>query len=251
MSFKFKASTRKTRRAPPERAGLPLARSLSSDAVLCYGRHALLRRVRRADGAGLMGTRLRICAFIAASNATAVFADPAPAQAPPGAAATYASTEASLENSAVFVADAFADINFINLASRMAIAHTTNEKIRDFAIKVAKGETAVGMSVKVWMRAAVHKALSAPAPSPASYTLAEKFRKLRLRPSQRADLQHLSSLQGRDFDAFYISTQKDALLRLKSLYEGFAQNDADSELHAIAAQELPEVEHMIVAVGGL
>jgi predicted outer membrane protein len=70
-------------------------------------------------------------------------------------------------------------------------------------------------------------------------------------PSQASVLQRLSSLQGRDFDVLYVSVEKDGLRRLETVYQDFVQNGADPGLHAIAAQELPEVKQLIAALGGL
>jgi predicted outer membrane protein len=189
----------------------------------------------------------RLCALIAGSfvfTGTPALAQaqlPPPADAPPPAGATLA----SLENSAAFVADAFPDVHFLNEASRMAIAHATNEKLRDLALRVAREETAVGISLMHWVHTSGH-ATTAEFP-----TLAVGFNPPRMLPSQASVLQRLSSLQGRDFDVLYVSVEKDGLRRLETVYQDFVQNGADPGLHAIAAQELPEVKQLIAALGGL
>jgi predicted outer membrane protein len=195
----------------------------------------------------------RICALVAASVAlTAFVCAPASAQAPPVATprADDASL-ASLENSAAFVGGAFPDIHFLNETSRMAISHAGNEKTRAFALTVAKEETSAGISIMNWMRGSGGGGTIVPSATPAFTSLAVSLKTPRMVPSQAAALQHLSRLQGQDFDVFYASVEKEALLRLESVCQDFVQNGADPGLRAIAAQELPEVKRMIVALGAL
>jgi predicted outer membrane protein len=154
-----------------------------------------------------------ICALITGSF---IFAGtPALAHAQPGlpppadAPAAAGTTLASLENAAAFVADAFPDVHFLNEASRMAIAHATNEKVRDLALRVAREETAVGISLMHWVRTSGH---ATPAEFP---TLAVGFKPPRMLASQAGVLQRLSSLQGRDFDVLYVSVEKEGLRRFR------------------------------------
>jgi predicted outer membrane protein len=190
-----------------------------------------------------------VCALITGSF---VFAGmPGLAQAPPGlpppadAPAAAGATLASLENAAAFVADAFPDVHFLNEASRMAIAHATNEKVRDLAPRVAREETAVGISMMHWVRTSGHET------PPKLPTLAVGFNPPRMLAVQAGVLQRLSSLQGRDFDVLYVSVEKEGLRRLQTIYQDFIQNGADPGLHAIAAQELPAVKQLIAALDGL
>ena len=190
-----------------------------------------------------------VCALITGSF---VFAGaPGLAQAPPGlpppadAPAAAGATLASLENAAAFMADAFPDVHFLNEASRMAIAHATNEKVRDLALSVAREETAAGISMMHWVRTSGH---ATPAKVP---TLAVGFKPPRMLASQAGVLQRLSSLQGRGFDVLYVSVEKEGLRRLETVYQDFIQNGLDPGLHAIAAQELPAVKQLIAALDGL
>ncbi len=187
-------------------------------------------------------------------RAAAATAQAAPAQAavaaiaPAGAAQAPTTTMLDdLESSADFVGDAFPDVHFLNQASRMAIAHATDEKVRDFALRVARDETTTGLSLMQWVHAPRHRE----AGQSADAALAAPFETPRMQPSQLNILQRLSSLQGRDFDVFYVSAEKECLQHLEAIYEDFVQNGADPGLHAMAAKELSEVKQLILAAGGL
>jgi predicted outer membrane protein len=191
----------------------------------------------------LIAANLSLTAFIGA---------PASTQVPPVATARAdAATLASFENAAAFVAGAFPDIHFLNETSRMAISHAANEKTRAFALTVAREEASAGISIMNWMRSSGRSGAGGPSPTPAPTSFAVSLKTPHMAPSQAAALQHLSRLQGQDFDVFYTSVEKDALLRLESVCQDFVQNGADPGLRAIAAQELPEVKRMIVALGAL
>jgi predicted outer membrane protein len=189
-----------------------------------------------------------VCALIAGSfvfAGTPGLAQAPPAPPPANAPAAAGATLASLENAAAFMADAFPDVHFLNEASRMAIAHATNEKVRDLALSVAREETAAGISMMHWVRTSGH---ATPAEVP---TLAVGFKPPRMLASQAGVLQRLSSVQGSDFDVLYVSVEKEGLRRLETVYQDFIQNGVDPGLHAIAAQELPAVKQLIAALDGL
>lgn len=156
-------------------------------------------------------------------------------------------TQAALENAAVLVADAFPDVQFLNETSRMAIAHAANEKIRDFALRVARDETAIGMSMVHWVRVS-DRAKPSQSADPA---VAARPAVPRMEAPQAAILQRLSNLQGRDFDALYLSVEKDSLQHLDVVYRDFLQYGSDPGLHAVAAQEAAEVKRLIAALGEL
>ena len=66
-----------------------------------------------------------------------------------------------------------------------------------------------------------------------------------LLPANREDLDRLQTLDGRQFDALYRSTQQDSLRQLATLYRDYAANGDDAALRALAASELPKVNHRL------
>ncbi|VTZ52040.1 conserved exported hypothetical protein [Methylocella tundrae] len=195
------------------------------------------------------GARTRL---IAASALIAAAVAPLKAQtatapdAPPIAAGR--NLPSSLEQSAAFIGDAFPSIHFLDQASRMAIAHSKNDKIRDFAEHVAQDETSVGNSLMHWVRTGGAGAADETSPS---NRLAIGIKPPRMLASQANFLQHLSGLQGHDFDVMYVSIEKDALQNLASVYELYVRNGLDPGLQAIATRELPEVKHLISVLASL
>ena len=72
-----------------------------------------------------------------------------------------------------------------------------------------------------------------------------------LLPASRRDLDRLNALDGRQFDALYVSTQEDALRQLATLYRDYATNGDDPALRALASSELPKVNHRLEQIGRL
>ena len=72
-----------------------------------------------------------------------------------------------------------------------------------------------------------------------------------LLPAGEADMARLSKLHGRQFDAFYLSTQTDALHQLATLYLDYMHDGDDPALRAIAARELPRVQHRLADIHAL
>ncbi len=58
--------------------------------------------------------------------------------------------------------------------------------------------------------------------------------------AEREDLSRLASMNGRAFNALYLSTQSDALRQLATLYRDDLRNGDDPALRAIATRELPK-----------
>ena len=67
-------------------------------------------------------------------------------------------------------------------------------------------------------------------------------------PAEAQDLSRLLSLNGREFDALYTSTQSDALHQLATLYRDYLRNGDDPALRAIATRELPRVTARIAGL---
>ncbi len=72
-----------------------------------------------------------------------------------------------------------------------------------------------------------------------------------LLPANREDMDRLKSLDGRQFDALYRSTQQDSLRQLATLYRDYAANGDDPALRAIATGELPKVNRRLEQIGRL
>ncbi len=66
-----------------------------------------------------------------------------------------------------------------------------------------------------------------------------------LLPSDRENMEHLKSSDGRQFDALYRSTQQDSLRQLAILYRDYAAHGDDPSLQALAASELPKVNRRL------
>lgn len=66
-----------------------------------------------------------------------------------------------------------------------------------------------------------------------------------LLPSEDTDMARLGSLSGRRFDAFYKTTQTDALRQLATLYTDYMRDGDDPALRAMAARQLPLVKHRL------
>lgn len=189
------------------------------------------------------------------ARALAALALAAPAAAQTGVDANpppvSSGTPSPSELTARFVASAIPNANFIAAASRMASANSHNDKIRKFAEAVAKDQTAVANSLEAWVN------VNGPIVTLRSPYMGKigpgtpKISAPQLLPPQRSNLQRLSASQGRGFDSLYVSTLKEALAQLQTLYRDFPQTDADPGLKAIAVRELPKVEQTISTLGAL
>jgi predicted outer membrane protein len=192
-------------------------------------------------------------ALMAKVLAALVVATPAAAQTgvdanpPPVSSGTSSSSELM----ARFVASAIPATNFIAAASRIASANSRNGKIQQFAEALAKDQTAVANSLDSWVN------VNGPVVTLRSpYTGkigpgAAKLSAPQLLPPQRSNLQRLSASQGRDFDSLYVSTLREALIQLRTLYRDFSLTGADPGLKAIAVRELPKVEQAISSLDAL
>ena len=72
-----------------------------------------------------------------------------------------------------------------------------------------------------------------------------------LLPSQETDMERLSTMSGKRFDAFYVTTQKDALRQLVTLYTDYQTNGDDPALRAMAARQLPIVRQRLEQLRGM
>ena len=66
-----------------------------------------------------------------------------------------------------------------------------------------------------------------------------------LLPSQQTGMDRLSTMSGKRFDAFYVTTQRDALRQLATLYTDYMSSGDDPALRAMAARQLPIVKQRL------
>lgn len=72
-----------------------------------------------------------------------------------------------------------------------------------------------------------------------------------LLPSGDTDMTRLSGLTGHRFDTFYMTTQKDALRQLVTLYTDYARDGDDPALRAMATRQLPIVKHRLAQLSAM
>lgn len=172
-----------------------------------------------------------------------------------------------------FLANVRPNIDFLDRSSRLALDHSRNGGIRSFAHDEAREQTftanalvaytqtntisgavaAIGDDTAVAVPSAGgvsfavpdlttgrSVALDVPEP-PLTVTRAAPPPGSTLLPAGQADLDRLSRLNGRAFDALYRSTQWDALRQLATLYASYVQNGDDPSLRALSSRELPKI----------
>jgi predicted outer membrane protein len=166
---------------------------------------------------------------------------------------------------AAFIANVVPNIDFLDDASRMALARSPNPFIRRFAHRLAAQQTIAGNSITAWAQtnAPMLTGRSAYAGDPllglpalpinmivgvgSAFTggaiVASNGRPL-LR-SEAEDMARLSSLSGGAFDRLYRDTSLDALRQLATLYTDYAVNGDDPALRSFARIELPKVRMRI------
>jgi len=163
-----------------------------------------------------------------------------------------------------FIANAMPDVNFLDSASRMAVDKASRPAIRRFAYNLAAQQTIAGNAMTAWAetdgplmtgRSAYDPILGLAtlpinvilgvgnALTGGSIVAARDGRALSR--SQADDLARLSTAQGRDFDALYVQTQRDALLQLETIYSDYAVRGPDPGLRSLAQTELPEVRRRL------
>jgi hypothetical protein len=64
-------------------------------------------------------------------------------------------------------------------------------------------------------------------------------------------LKQLSQLRGPGFDSLYVSSLKETMGQLQTLFHEFGEGGGDAGLRAIAKRELPKLEETISALNAL
>jgi predicted outer membrane protein len=169
---------------------------------------------------------------------------------PPPASQSDAASQRELTEH--FVATALPAANFISHASRMASTNSQNKKLRELAEELAKSQNAVAVSLAGWVNVSSSVVTRrSPYTGKIGNGAAARLSAPALLPAQVRNLQRLSAARGPSFDSLYISTVKEALDQLQTLYKGYDQPSLDPGLKAIADRELPEVEKTINALDHL
>ncbi len=197
-----------------------------------------------------------------------------------GAAPAFAGSPAT----DAFVANVHPNVDFLDNASRLALKTSTSAKLRGFARTEATEQTLAGNQLVAWTQtqtpsgiatvtggpvAVVGEPVAAAASVPldvadgvgdvltgrsvaidtpvevAPLTVTRTPAPGTLLPSQQTDMDRLSTMSGKRFDAFYVTTQRDALRQLATLYTDYATNGDDPALRAMAARQLPIVRQRL------
>jgi predicted outer membrane protein len=153
------------------------------------------------------------------------------------------------EQIARFLDTAIPNTNFIASASRMATAYARDRKLRDIALGLAKDQASVANSLTAQVNV-IGPIIARRSPS-AGGPGAPNVSAPQLLPAQASTLRQLSRLRGPGFDALYVSSVKESLGQLQTLYRDFGEAGGDAELRSIAKRELPKLEQTISALNGM
>jgi predicted outer membrane protein len=137
-----------------------------------------------------------------------------------------------------FLGTAIPGTNYIASAGRMATAHAQNSKLRKIALDLAKDQTSVANSLAAWVNVS-GPVVTRQNPYAAAGGGATRVTAPRLLPDQVSLLQQLSQLRGQNFDSLYVSSVKETLAQLQTLFRDFGEGGGDAGLRAIAKWELP------------
>jgi predicted outer membrane protein len=156
-------------------------------------------------------------------------------------------TSQSAEPISRIIATAIPNANFVATASRMATAHAQNSKLREFARNLARNQTSVARSLTARVNV-IGPIIARRPPSAGGGAGGANVSAPQLLPDQASTLRQLSRLRGPGFDALYVSSVKESLAQLQTLYRDVAKADGDAELRSLAQRELPKLEETISAL---
>ncbi len=187
----------------------------------------------------------RVLAFLAIATTAAAQAG-TEIESPPAAPAGLPPAEQVTR----FIATAIPNANFIASASRMATAYAQNGKLREIALDLAKDQTSVANSLTAWVNV-IGGVVTRRSPSAGGGAGAKNVSAPQLLPAQASNLRQLSRLRGASFDSLYVSSLKETLGQLKTLFREFGEGAGNADLRAIAKRELPKLEQAISALNAL
>ncbi len=145
------------------------------------------------------------------------------------------------------IATAIPNANFVAAASRMATAHAQNGKLREIARDLAKDQTSAANSLTKRVNV-IGPVIARRSPSAGGGAGGPNLSAPQLLPDQASTLRQLSHLRGPGFDALYVSSVKESLAQLQTLYRDVAKAEGDAELRSLAERELPKLEETISAL---
>jgi hypothetical protein len=137
-----------------------------------------------------------------------------------------------------FLGLAIPGTNYIASASRIATTYAHNSKLRKIALDLAKDQTSVANSLAAWVNVS-GPVVTRQNPYAAEGGATTRIAAPRLLPDQVSLLQQLSQLRGQNFDSLYVSSLKESLSQLQTLYPDLGDVGGDAGLRAIAKRELP------------
>ena len=184
--------------------------------------------------------------------ATAAAQTDAETEPPPANSAGASSTEHASppEQMTRFLATAVPGTNFIASASRMAVAFAHNSKLQKLAGEINKEQTSVAVTLSAWVNVN-GPVVTRQNPYAAGGGGITKVTAPQLLPDQVSLLQQLSQLRGPGFDSLYVSSLKETMGQLQTLFHEFGEGGGDAGLRAIAKRELPKLEETISALNAL
>ena len=172
-------------------------------------------------------------------------------------AAPITASAASLMTDA-FLTNANQDIDFLDRASRFALANSKSSKVKSFAHDQARDQTLTANRIGDWIQAdlgpqaggdkmATGRSVAVDgSASPIAHKMAAMTP-----PAGQEDLDSLEGLTGKDFDDVYKPREQATLEQLRDLYTAYAVSGDDASLVAIANSELPKIKRQIVELGRL
>ncbi|ACB93784.1 DUF4142 domain-containing protein [Beijerinckia indica] len=198
--------------------------------------------------------------------------------APPPPYAYYAQGMISAQT-ARFINDVLPAAQFLDEASRMALTHSHDQRIRRMARRIAGQQTMATNTMTAFLttgntRAAglmTGRSVAVQTGNPTDNPLAPVgglsnvvtggalgTQPMGMRPGtfalsthQSEELERLAKLRGPDFDRLYVSTQIDAMRQLAVIYRDYRQNGDNPGLREFAGSALPLLTRTIARLSAL
>ncbi len=147
-------------------------------------------------------------------------------------------------NTEAFLANATANVDFLDRSSRLALQNSQSVKIKEFARGEAKDQTLAANAIyDVTSKAPLQTGRSVAVANQTAQIVDNRL------PLGQEDLDSLEGQNGIEFDEAFRAKQRDALLQVQTDYETFLATGDDAALKDIAAKELPKVKKQIAALG--
>lgn len=151
----------------------------------------------------------------------------------------------------MFMDNAMPNIDFLDRSSRMALDHTKNGRVREFARAEAADQTNAVNALYDWTQGdrKVAQADADGVITGRSVAVAGQKPIVDMRlPLGQEDLDRLDGLSDSEFDALYKEKQKDALTQVASDYQAYIAKGDDPLLLGIANRELPKVRRSLALI---